>query len=113
MSDISMTSQATDPLPFGVLYKQIAMNACMAPRASTLNDLGIHGFDLNRVDVHSGSECPAVVKPVYTFSYVFADERIWIMAVIAYGHGMMRGMIPRAKVLAHDVAIGTDFRVVG
>ena len=48
------------------------------------------------------------MKPIFHLDVVFRNQRVWCMAIIAGGIGVMARFLPAVKLIAHDMAICAD-----
>jgi len=75
--------------------------------ACVLRYLLVSRLDLDRVMIVLQCERQGMKEPVVCFRGPFPDKVMWQVAVIARRDMVMAALLPRIKVILHDVAIRT------
>jgi hypothetical protein len=59
-----------------------------------------------------GRKGHAVVPSINGFYNVFSVEKIWCVAIVAGGNGLMGAMVPPVINRLHDMTVGTGFGII-
>ena len=81
-------------------------------QARALRHAPIARFDLNGFMKVFQSECQRMKKSVVSLRDAFSDKIVREVTVIADGHMPMTGILPRVKVILHDMAVGTTLWII-
>jgi hypothetical protein len=114
MPDFGMAAQTIHRLLRASAVIDKGSHRSMTEHAVLLGNIAVHGRDTYGFGEVPCGEGQAVVKAIDGFDSVFGHETIvWGVTIVAHRNGLVTAVIPGRVNIAHNVAVGAGFGVIG
>ena len=112
VAHVTVAVNAREHFTFAFAWKHLVHHIRMAMKTRALRHPPIARFDLNWLMEVFQSERQRMKKTVVCLGTPLANKIVWQVTVIANGHMLMAGILPRVEVILHNMAVGTCLGVV-